>query len=161
MIYEDKLNRAKSQSKENKIYLTKLGKQKSEELDLEFAKSHEATFKKIDCLSCANCCKTTSPIFLMTDIKRLAKRLEMTVADFITTYLTMDEEDDFVLTTAPCPFLDNQNKCTVYDDRPSACREYPHTNRKQMHQIMDLTYENSLICPAVSDIVDQLKTKLK
>ncbi|MEY4803795.1 MAG: hypothetical protein RL331_308, partial [Bacteroidota bacterium] len=48
------------------------------------------------------------------------------------------------------------NTCAVYDDRPLACREYPHTDRKNMYQIMDLTAQNTLICPAVASIVEKI-----
>jgi Fe-S-cluster containining protein len=49
----------------------------------------------------------------------------------------------------------------VYESRPTACREYPHTDRKRMYQIMDLTYKNTIVCPAVLDIVEQLKKVYK
>ncbi|WP_332911960.1 YkgJ family cysteine cluster protein [Algoriphagus boritolerans] len=52
----------------------------------------------------------------------------------------------------PCPFLGADNKCLVYEDRPKACREYPHTNRKNMLGILDLSLKNTLVCPAVSKI---------
>jgi Fe-S-cluster containining protein len=48
------------------------------------------------------------------------------------------------------------NTCAVYEDRPLACREYPHTDRKNMYQIMDLTTQNTLICPAVASIVEKI-----
>jgi Fe-S-cluster containining protein len=80
----------------------------------------------------------------------------MKEAQFISLYLKMDEENDFVLRQSPCHFLGSDNKCSIYDVRPLACREYPHTDRKNMHQILDLTIQNTLICPAVSRIVQQL-----
>lgn len=158
MIYQNKLDRAQSQKIQVKKYLGKLQKDPPKQLDEKFHALHQETFESIDCLQCANCCKTTSPIFLMHDIKRLAKALKMSVKDFMVTYLTMDEDDDFVLTQAPCPFLEKDNTCNVYEDRPNACREYPHTNRKNMRDILDLTFHNTLVCPAVSDIVQRLQS---
>ena len=38
---------------------------------------HEEAFTRIDCLTCANCCKNYSPRFKTPDIKRIAKRLKM------------------------------------------------------------------------------------
>ena len=73
----------------------------------------------------------------------------------------MDEEGDFVLHTAPCPFLAEDNLCRIYDDRPQACREYPHTNRKKMHQILDITFRNTLVCPAVLEITELVKAQLE
>jgi uncharacterized protein len=65
-----------------------------------------------------------------------------------------------VLKSSPCPFLLPDNACMVYEDRPKACREYPHTDRKKMHQILGLTHRNSLVCPAVLKIIDQIKSSV-
>jgi uncharacterized protein len=153
--------KAKSQSRDNKEFLNKLKRRPPRNLDDVFHEEHEAAFEEIDCLACANCCKTTSPIFYEKDIDRLAKRLRMRPSEFIAKYLKIDEDKDYVLTTAPCPFLDAENYCMVYDDRPTACREYPHTNRKNMHQILDLTYKNTLVCPAVLRVVNEVKERLE
>jgi len=148
---------ATARAKENKLFLGGLKKKNPRELDSNFHTLHEEVFEETDCLTCANCCKTTSPIFYQTDIERIAKFLRLKPGDFIQKYLRVDEDDDFVLQVAPCPFLDVDNFCSVYDVRPKACREYPHTDRKKMVQIMDLTYKNTLVCPAVLEIVERLK----
>jgi Fe-S-cluster containining protein len=118
-------------------------------------------FEHTDCLKCANCCKTTSPIFYQTDIERVAKALQIKPGVFIQQYLFMDEEGDFVLKQAPCPFLDQNNYCQIYESRPKACKEYPHTDRKKMQQILDLTFQNTLVCPAVLAIVERVEVALK
>ena len=69
----------------------------------------------------------------------------------------IDEDGDQVLKSSPCPFLLDNNKCMAYDSRPKACREYPHTNRKRMYQILDLTETNTRVCPAVADIILKMK----
>ncbi len=131
---------------------------KPKDLDAKFHKEHEQEFKKMDCLSCANCCKTTSPIFRDADIRRISKHLRMKEAQFISTYLKMDDESDYVLQKSPCSFLGSDNKCDIYEVRPLACREYPHTDRKNMFQILELTVENTLICPAVARIAQKIKS---
>ena len=157
MQYSKDLLDAKSRFPENKKLLNQLKKSRPRDLDDRFHELHEEVFQEIDCLECANCCKTTSPIFIPADIDRIAKGLRMKSVDFIEQYLRVDEEGDYVLKTAPCPFLGDDNKCFVYEDRPRACREYPHTDRKRMYQIMDLTLKNTLVCPAVGRIVQKLK----
>ena len=122
-----------------------------------FEEAHDAAFEKIDCLECANCCKTTSPIFYNRDVDRAAKALRMKPGQFTEKYLRIDEDNDLVLKQAPCPFLNDNNYCSIYNDRPNACREYPHTNRKKMYQLLDLTYRNTLVCPAVLEITEKLK----
>lgn len=130
----------------------RLKKIKPKVLDQMFEEAHEEKFSKLDCLNCANCCKSTSPIFLQTDIDRLAKVFKMKSSEFIDQYLFRDEEGDYVLHSSPCPFLNDDNTCFVYEARPKACREYPHTNRKNMHGILNLTLNNTLVCPAVHEI---------
>lgn len=159
MKKDELLEKSKVDFQENKKFFAKLKKKNSRELDTMFHQEHERVFKKTDCLSCANCCKTTSPIFRDVDIKRISKKLRFSESQFINKYLRIDEDKDYVLTQAPCPFLDTDNYCSIYEDRPLACREYPHTDRKNMYQILDLTHKNTLICPAVVEIVEKIKQK--
>ncbi len=137
-----------------------LKKKKPDQLDTIFQELHDRAFERIDCLACANCCKTTSPIFKDKDIERLAKHFRVRPADFTEKYLHLDEDHDYVLNSAPCPFLGADNYCSVYESRPNACREYPHTDRKKMHQILDLTIRNTAVCPAVYEIVEGIKKRL-
>lgn len=148
---------SEKKSAENKKFLAGLKKKDARKVDDLFHTAHHEVFESFDCLTCANCCKTTSPIFYQNDIERLAKNLRIRPGDFITTYLRIDEDGDYVLKSSPCPFLDADNYCQVYQDRPKACREYPHTDRKKMVQIMDLTHKNTLVCPAVFEMVERLK----
>lgn len=159
MIYKEVLTKSVLEFPENKKLVQKLRKSNNRETDKLFHQEHDKVFKKIDCLSCANCCKTTSPIFRDVDIKRISKKMRLSISDFTNKFLRIDEDKDFVLKTSPCAFLDTDNTCTIYEDRPLACREYPHTDRKNMYQILDLTLTNSQICPAVSEIFTQIKRK--
>ena len=148
---------AKKKAEENKKFLQRLKNKDPRKVDDAFHEIHDTVFEEVDCLTCANCCKTTSPIFYPTDIERVARALRMKPGDFTAMYLRIDEDNDYVLKSSPCPFLDGENYCTVYEDRPKACREYPHTNRKKMVQITELTYKNTLVCPAVLEMVERLK----
>jgi uncharacterized protein len=148
---------SKNKEKENRKYLAGLKNKDSRRLDDVFHEVHDEVFEEVDCLTCANCCKTTSPIFYQNDIERVSKALRLKPGDFIEKYLRIDEDKDYVLKSSPCPFLDSENYCQVYDDRPKACREYPHTDRKKMVQITELTYKNTLVCPAVFEMVERLK----
>lgn len=150
------LEEARKNVKANKKLFNRLAKKKK--LDEVFHAMHEEIFAKTDCLTCANCCRTTSPIFRDVDIERIAKHLGMRVADFTDKYLHLDEDRDWVLNSNPCTFLNlEDNKCSIYDFRPKACREYPHTDRKNMTQIMNLTFRNTLVCPAVAEMAERLK----
>ena len=148
---------AKNKEQENRKYLAQLKKMDPRKVDDAFHRMHNEVFEETDCLQCANCCKTTSPIFYQTDIERLARGLRRRPGDFIEEYLRIDEDGDYVLKSSPCPFLDEENYCSVYDDRPRACREYPHTDRKKMVQITELTLKNTIVCPAVYEMIERMK----
>ena len=153
--------KAKEKHLETKKYFAKLKKRTPKRLDLLMQELHENEFKKTDCLSCGNCCKTTSPIFTEKDIARIAKYLKMKEYQFISQFLERDSDDFYVLKSVPCTFFDsNDNTCFIYNVRPKACKEYPHTNRKKFVKITDLTLKNTEICPATFNIVEALKEKL-
>ena len=152
---------AKDKHIENKKYFDKLKKKTPKNLDYVMQDLHDAEFKKMDCLKCANCCKTTGPLFTDADIERVSKYLRQKPQQFIEQYLRIDEDRDYVLQSVPFAFLDNENACMIYDVRPKACREFPHTDRKKFQQITELTLKNVAICPAAFNIVEEMKKKFK
>lgn len=152
------LDHARSKRKENKKFFQTLARVKN--LDGLFHALHEEVFADTDCLECANCCKTTSPIFRDVDIERIATHLGIRPSELTEKYLHLDEDKDWVLNSSPCVFLQADNKCAIYQVRPRACRDYPHTDRKNMAGILDLTYRNTLVCPAVARIAENLKNLL-
>ena len=118
---------------------------------------HEEAFSKIDCLTCANCCKNHSPRFKQPEIKRISKVLGMKEGEFAITYLRLDNEGDYVTKKSPCPFLDTDNSCKIYGDRPSDCRRYPYTDEDVFYKRPLLTLKNATICPAVFYVLEKLE----
>ena len=151
---------AKDKHNENKKFFDKLKKKAPKNLDYIMQDLHNREFERTDCLTCANCCKTTGPLFTTADIERIAKHFKMKPQQFIEKYLRVDEDNDYVLQNVPCTFLDAENYCMIYDLRPKACREFPHTDRKKFQQIANLTLKNVAICPAAYNIVEEMKKKI-
>ncbi len=118
---------------------------------------HEEVFEEIDCLSCGNCCRTLGPRITDRDIDKIAAVLRIKPHEVVEKYLRIDEDKDYVFQSMPCPFIDTDNYCHIYENRPKACREYPHTDRKKFFQIHALTIRNAETCPAVFDILENLK----
>jgi len=147
-----------SKRQETSAFLKKLKKANPRRLDEIVHSLHEQAFSGFDCLTCANCCKTIGPRLTDKDIERLAKSQKMKTADFMACYIKTDEDNDFVFNRHPCPFLMPDNYCMVYENRPKACREYPHTDRKRFYQILGLTHKNCETCPMVFEIIGELKT---
>jgi uncharacterized protein len=84
-------------------------------------------------MSCFTACCARLDLKLSPyDILRVARRLELTTTDFLEKHTTaveetgkltrvkmmMNEED------SRCPFVTDKG-CTIYEDRPAACRTYP------------------------------------
>ena len=120
---------------------------------------HTEAFSKIDCLQCGNCCKNYSPRFKTTDIKRISKHLKMKEGAFIETYLNLDADGDYVAKTAPCPFLGNDNYCSIYEERPGDCARYPYTDEDILLKRPHLTQKNSTVCPIVHFVLERLIEK--
>lgn len=153
--------RAKDKHNENKKFFAKLKKKPPKNLDYVMQELHDNEFEKTDCLTCANCCKTTGPLFTNKDIDRIAKHFRQKPQQFINQYLRIDEDNDYVLQTVPCTFLGADNYCSIYEVRPKACREFPHTDRKKFQQISNLTLKNVAMCPAAFNIVEAMKKSIK
>ncbi len=152
--------RAKDTHNENKKFFTRLKKKPPKQLDSLMLELHEAEFERTDCLTCANCCKTTGPLFTDRDVERISKYFKMKPQQFIESYLRVDEDNDYVLQSVPCTFLGDDNYCSIYKVRPKACREFPHTDRRKFQQIANLTLKNVAICPAAFNIVEEMKRRL-
>lgn len=148
---------AKGTYADSKKLIKKIKAKKPRQLDVLFKNLHEKTFEKIDCLKCANCCKGLGPRVTDKDIERLSKFLRIKTIAFIDKYLKVDEDNDYVFRDMPCPFLAPDNYCLVYEDRPKACRDYPHTDHKKMIKHLNLALKNTETCPAVYLIIEDLK----
>jgi len=148
---------AREDEKLNRKLINAFKKKPPRDLDDFVQNAHERAFEKIDCLDCANCCRSLGPRITNVDIERLSKYLKIKPVVLIQTHLRVDEDGDFVFKQMPCPFLDSDNSCRVYEQRPKACRDYPHTDRKKIHQVLDLTLKNTFVCPAVIEIMNDLR----
>lgn len=150
-------SRARQYKKDHQRFLKQLRERKPKDLDSQVHTADKEVFEKTDCLECANCCKTISPVFKDRDIQRLAKVFSLSFKDFTDQYLYRDEDGDYVLRQTPCPFLQDDNKCLVYEHRPEACRSYPHTGRRKFHRLLSITEKNLAVCPAAFEIVGRLR----
>jgi uncharacterized protein len=160
MIGPDELNKSRKRIEgENRKFYARLKKRPPAGIDDEVYRMDEEIFSGFDCLSCANCCKTISPVFKDRDIDRISRHFRMKPGEFTSRYLFLDEEGDYVLKTSPCPFLLSDNKCSIYEHRPYACKSYPHTGSLPLTKSVELVIKNSAVCPVVHEITQRLKEK--
>ena len=151
---------AQKKQKEHRKFLGRLSAKPPKNPDSITEETHNEVFAKINCLDCANCCKTTGPFFTTKDIERISKHLKMKPKDFELKFLQIDEDQDLVLQNLRCWFLGENNECTIYDVRPKACREYPHTDMQKFYKINSLMIKNTLICPAAFVWVEKMNVKI-
>ncbi len=141
----------------NMELIKKLKKKNPADLDKIMRLLHQEVFSEIDCMDCANCCRSLGPRISDKDIERLSRYLKIKPSQFTEKYLRIDEDQDYVFKSMPCPFIQPDNYCNVYDQRPAACRDYPHTDKKRMYQVLDLMLKNSYICPAVLEMLKRMR----
>jgi Fe-S-cluster containining protein len=116
----------------------------------------------IDCTSCANCCRQVKPSFSEEEVERLARRFKMERQRFIDEYLERTEalsENPWQTRTLPCPFLQG-NLCSVYEDRPADCSEYPYLYKPHLATRTIAMLARIPTCPIVYEVVEDLKKSL-
>lgn len=155
----EKLQLIAEKAKPEFLQYYKKNKRRLSKMDTIVHQLHEEVSEKIDCLSCANCCRSLGPAIYDRDIERMAKALRIKPSEVVSTYLRIDEDGDYVFKSMPCPFLLDDNYCSIYDSRPKACREYPHTDRKNFEQIYKLTVKNASTCPIAYEVLSGLISK--
>jgi len=142
-------------------FLSKLENNPPRGLDLMAVTADMEMWKKTDCLSCANCCKTMSPTYTRGDMVRIAAHIGMTLTEFQKRYLRKDRDGDWVNKTQAGQFLDlGDNKCRIYEVRPRDCAGFPHHTKKKMVDYMHVFKQNIEFCPATYKVVEIIKEKL-
>lgn len=159
--YKELLEEAQLERKTYTKILDKLRRHRIKDLDYRVQSADEEVFEEIDCLECGNCCLNLGPRFNETDINRISKHFGMKAVPFKKQYLELDEDNDWVLSALPCPFLDQDTlECEIYDIRPRACGEYPHTGYKNFKGHIGVTKKNLDICPALGPILKKVDDSL-
>ena len=150
--------KVKLNAKQLRSYLTKIEKKTPKKLDYTVANLSTEVWAEVDCLSCANCCKSMSPTFTTKDVKRIAAYLEMKPAEFKSTWLEYDKKDkDWVNVSKPCQFLNlSSNMCSIYEVRPADCAGFPHFTKKKFTEYIHVHKQNVEYCPATYKLVEKM-----
>ncbi len=142
-------------------FLTGLEKDPPRNLDKLTARAESEVWGEVDCLSCANCCKTMTPTFTPADIKRIAAHLNMTQDEFKAKWLYKERggNRDWLNKKQPCQFLNlEDNKCSIYEVRPLDCSGFPHLPKRKMVDYMHVHKQNLEYCPATYKMVEKIKS---
>jgi uncharacterized protein len=145
-----------------KTFLTRVEKNPPHALGIVQDELDAAVWQEVDCLTCANCCKTMSPTFTPKDIKRIAAHLSITPTAFKQKWLVFDKKDsDWMNVKQPCQFLDvTTNMCSIYEVRPADCAGFPHLRKRKMQDYMHVHKQNIEYCPATYKMVEKMMERL-
>jgi Fe-S-cluster containining protein len=144
-----------------KRFLTRLAKQPPGGLDKIKIEADKEVWQEVNCLHCANCCKTMSPTYTKKDISRISKYLVISEKTFKEKWLYKDKDGDWLNRQQPCQFLDiKTNMCNVYEVRPEDCAGFPHHTKRKMTDYMHVYKQNVGYCPATSGWVEKIMEKL-
>ena len=128
----------------------------------------EGIQEQIDCIQCANCCKTSTTGVTERDVEKLARHLRITPQQFIDRYTMMEDDVGTMVRILKytegtgCVFLEG-NLCSVYEARPGICQRYPHLVRgngsiaSRMWQFVD----RASVCPIVYNCLEAFKDELR
>jgi len=156
------LKRNRKQRAVLKKFLNKLARRTVRGLDPLAKKLHVEAFTHVDCMQCANCCKTMTPTWKKAEVKRVAHSLSMTYDEYFKKYLRIDKEGDVLNRSTPCQHLAPDNKCMIYEIRPTDCSGYPHTMKKGFKEFIPETHlQNINYCPATFYLVNKMFEKLE
>jgi Fe-S-cluster containining protein len=132
-IINDWKQNAERHDDRNFKFLRSLKMKSKRAVDRASRRLHEEAFSIIDCLKCGNCCKTVSPTLTSEDIAQIATHLGMDAGAFTAAYLTESEDRGLMEPKGmPCPFLADDNRCKIYEVRPTSCAGYPHTDKPEL-----------------------------
>ncbi len=92
---------------------------------------NEPTTLSVMCKGCNGlCCRESDPIGISyNDARRIAKSMNLTTKHFIKRFLIRRHKPKSIVVyslreTRPCWFL-NDGRCSIYENRPGVCRQYP------------------------------------
>lgn len=115
---------------------------------------------RVDCRDCGRCCRELHLSLTDAEADRLADLSGLAPERFRERYLSaVDEEKPWLLREKGCPFQSG-NLCTVYDERPSDCRSFPHLHLPGFRHRLHAVFHARSLCPIVADLLDRLEAAL-
>ncbi|MCC6613104.1 MAG: YkgJ family cysteine cluster protein [Anaerolineae bacterium] len=112
----------------------------------------------IDCTQCANCCRSLHVYVTAEDAQRLADGLHIPLDAIETRYINREAaqaDDEWgMLRARPCAFLQGK-LCSVYAQRPDACRRYPQFTPDFRWTLAD-TLDGAALCPIIYNVLSEI-----
>ena len=154
--YEQLLEKSRERNEFIKRQMKYLGKFSNKNFDHVVADFHDEVFAEIDCLKCGNCCRTIGPKMSGPEIKRACKAVGLVEKSFVKESLIRDEELGWLVAVMPCPFLQEDNACSIYEARPRDCDDFPYTRERAVQKSLGRLAFNTEFCPAAYLIAEKI-----
>jgi len=138
----------------NKLLFNALLNLDNETIDFLFHSNSSLIEKEIDCKLCGNCCSEIPTSFSETESIYLSKQFGLSKEIFLKTK-TIPQADEFIFNTLPCPFLIDK-KCTIYENRPLTCQQYPNLKHTTMKNFLIGAFNNYHECPIVFFVIENI-----
>ena len=136
------------------------------------------------CNCCGACCKLAVSEYSYNQLKQRAMKGDKFSEDFVSVFVPFEKEEDakainpeyFELLNELvddrvyyyyCPKLGEDNLCTIYENRPNICKEFPHNPLKLLpsecsfNAWKDEIAHSAMLLKAKSDIINFYKEKLQ
>jgi Fe-S-cluster containining protein len=140
-------------------FRTFLKQKDSANLDKIVHQLNQEISSKIDCTTCGNCCKSLMINVTDAECKNVSTHLKMDEPVFKEKYIEVSAEGAMIMNTIPCNFLEDK-KCTIYNNRFTECRDFPHLHKSGFQQRLMGTLMYYGTCPIVYNVIEQLKIKM-
>jgi Fe-S-cluster containining protein len=113
----------------------------------------------VDCQQCGNCCRSLMINVEQHELKAIADQLQTNTEQLKEKHIETSQQGMMIMNAIPCAFLNN-NSCTVYENRFSECRQFPHLDRPNFPDRLFGTLMHYGRCPIIYNVVEELKREL-
>lgn len=116
--------------------------------------------KSIDCTTCGACCRELMINVTEEEVENMSEALHQDAITFKQAHIEQSSSGEMmIMNTIPCHFL-SDSKCTVYENRFTECREFPHLHKPNLSGRMFGTLMHFGRCAIIFNVIEQLKNKM-
>lgn len=129
------------------------------ELDEKVHEINNFVTPQIDCTVCGACCRQLMINVTAEENIEVADHLNISPQQFKDQYLEESMQGKLIINTIPCHFLAD-SKCTVYENRFTECRAFPHLHENNFKGRLFGTLVHYAMCPIIFNVIEQLKIEI-
>lgn len=150
---------AEGNEMENDRFQSFIKQQDKEQTDRIVHQINKWVSDKIDCTQCGNCCRSLMINITVEEAEMLALKKGISLITIKEKYVEESLGGQLIINTIPCHFLE-ENRCTIYADRFTECRDFPHLHKPNFAGRLFSTMMYYSMCPIIFNVVEELKIKL-